>query len=62
MEAMMERLDRDTHTPAVAEGESYYDTPKRQLEETMKDINESAANRARLAHQHDSLHHSDDVC
>ena len=58
----MERLDRDTHSPVVTEAESYYATPKRQLEETMKDINESAANCARLAHQHDSLYHSDDVC
>ena len=62
MEAMMERLDHDIHTPVAPEDESYYATPKRQLEETMKDINESAANRARLAHQHDSLHHSDNVC
>ena len=58
----MERLDRDTHSPVVAEEESYYATPKRQLEETMKSVNESAVNRARLALQHDSLHHSDDVC
>ena len=62
MEAMMECLDRDTHNPVVAEEESYYATPKRQLEETMKNVNESAVNCARLAHQHDSLHQSDNVC
>ena len=63
MEAMMERLDHDIHTPVAVEDESYYATPRRRLEETMKVINESAANRARLAHQHDSsLHHSDNVC
>ena len=62
MEAMMERLDHDIHTPVAPVDESYYATPKRQLEETMKDIKESATNRARLAHQHDSLHHSDNVC
>ena len=64
MEAMMERLDHETHTPVVPVApvdENYYATPKRQLEETMKDINESAINRARLAIQHDSLHHSDNV-
>ena len=59
----MERLDHDIHSPVAVEGESYYATPRQRLEETMKDINESAANRARLAHQHDSnLHHSDNVC
>ena len=62
MEAMMESLDHDIHTPVAIEHESYYATPRRRLEETMKVINESAANRARLAHQHDSsLHHSDKV-
>ena len=58
----MEHLDRDTHNPVVAEEESYYATPKRQLEETMKSVNKSAVNRARLTHQDDSLHHSDDMC
>ena len=57
----MERLDHDIHTPVAPVDESYYATPKRQLEETMKDINESAVNRARLTLQHDSLHHLDNV-
>ena len=63
MEAMMERLDHEVHTPVAPVDENYYATPKRQLEEMMKDINELAANCSRLAHQHDSsLHHLDNVC
>ena len=42
----MERLDHDIHTPVAVKDESYYDTPRRRLEEMMKDINELAANRA----------------
>ena len=33
MEAMMERLDHDIHTPVAIEHESYYATPRRRLEE-----------------------------
>ena len=63
MEAMFARLEHDTHTPVAVEGESYYATPRRRLEETIEDINESAANRARLAHELDSsLHNPDNVC
>ena len=58
MEAAFTRLENDTHHPVAAEGESYYATPKKRLEETMKDINESCANRARLAHELDSSLHS----
>ena len=59
----MERLDHDIHTPVAVEGESYYATPRRRLEETMKDINELAANRARLAHELDSsLHSPENAC
>ena len=61
MEADMERLERDTHNPVVAQEESHYATPKRQLEEVMKNVNESAIKRARLAHHHDSLHQKDEV-
>ena len=46
MEAAFARLEQDTHTPVAVEGESYYATPRRRLEERMKDINESCANRA----------------
>ena len=46
MEAAFARLEHDTHSPVAVEGESYYATPRRRLEETMKDINESCANRA----------------
>ena len=63
MEAAFARLEQDIHTPVAVKGESYYTTPRRRLEETMKDINELAANRARLAHELDSsLHHPDNVC
>ena len=44
MEAAFARLENDTHSPVAAEGESYYATPKKRLEETMKDINELCAN------------------
>ena len=46
MEAAFARLEQDTHTPMAVKGESYYATPRRRLEETMKDINEACANRA----------------
>ena len=58
MEAAFVRLEHDTHSPVAVEGESYYATPRRRLEETMKDINELCANHARLAHELDSSLHS----
>ena len=58
MEAAFTRLENDIHSPVAAEGESYYATPKKRLEETMNDIKESCANRARLAHELDSSLHS----
>ena len=63
MEAAFARLEHDTHSPVAVEGESYYATPKKRLEETMKDINESCANCARLAHELDSsLHSPENAC
>ena len=63
MEAAFARLEQDTHTPVAVKGESYYATPRRRLEETMKDINKSCANCARLAHELDSsLHRPESAC
>ena len=58
MEAAFARLEHDTHSSVAVKGESYYATLRRRLEETMKDINESCANRAQLAHELDSSLHS----
>ena len=60
MEAVFARLEKDIHSPvaAAAEGESHYATPKKRLEETLNDIKESCANRAKRAHELDSSLHS----
>ena len=56
MEAEMERLEREVHNPVVEQEDSHYSTPTKQLQEVIKHVNESAANRARAAHYNDSLH------
>ena len=56
MEAEMERLEFDTMNPAKIQEENHYTTPAKQLQEAMRNINDSAANRARAAHLTDSLH------
>ena len=56
MEAAMERLEFDTMNPDNTQEENHYATPAKQLNEAMKSINDSAANRARAAHETDSFH------
>ena len=60
MEAVFTRLENEIHSPVAvaAEGESHYATPKKRLEETLNDIKESCANRAKRAHELDSSLHS----
>ena len=60
MEEEMDRLDRDTHNPVVVQEENHYATPARQLEEVIRNVNDSTANRARIAHYNDSLHQRND--
>ena len=60
MEEEMDHLDRDTHNPVVVQEDSHYATPARQLEEVIRNVNDSAANRARIAHYNDSLHQRND--
>ena len=63
METAFVRLKHDTHSPVAVEGENHYATPRRRLEETMKDLSESCANCARLAHELDSsLHSPENAC
>ena len=54
MEEEMDRLDRDTHKPVVVQEENHYATPARQLEEVIRNVNDSAANRMRIANYNDS--------
>ena len=61
MEAEMERLERETHNPVVVQEDNHYATPTRQLQEVIKNVNESAVNHARIAHYNDSLHQKDEV-
>ena len=56
----MERLDRDTYNPFVVQEESHYATPARQLQEVIRNVNNSAANCMRIAHYNDSLHQKDE--
>ena len=58
MEAAFTRLESDIHSPTATEGESHYATPKKRMEETMNDIKESCANRAKRAHELDTSLHS----
>ena len=58
MEAAFTRLESEIHSPVAAEGENHYATPKKRLEETMNDIKESCANRAKKAHELDASLHS----
>ena len=58
MEAAFTRLESEIHSPVTAEEENHYATQKKRLEETMNDIKESCANRARMAHELDSSLHS----
>ena len=60
MEAVFAKLEKDIHSPVAAapEGESHYSVPKKQLEETLTDIKESCALRAKRAHELDSSLHS----
>ena len=60
MEAEMEHLERDTHNPVVVQEDSHYATPARQLQEVIKNVNNSAVNHARVAHYNDSLHQKDE--
>ena len=55
MEAAMERLEFDAMNPAKIQEDNHYSTPTKQLQETMRDINDSAANRARATHETDSF-------
>ena len=59
MEAVFARLEKDIHSPVATapEGESHYSAPKK-LEETLTDIKESCALRAKRAHELDSSLHS----
>ena len=60
MEAVFARLEKDIHSPvpAAPEDDSHYSVPKKQLEETLTDIKESCALRAKRAHELDSSLHS----
>ena len=58
MEAAFTRLESEIHSPVAAEGENHYVTQKKRLEETMNDIKESCANRAKKAHELDASLHS----
>ena len=60
MEAEMERLESDTHNPVVVQEGSHYATPARQLLEVIKNVNDSAVNRARVAYYNDSLYQRDE--
>ena len=62
MEAVFARLERDitspTPAPAAPEDDSHYAVPKKQLDETLSNIKESCALRAKRAHELDSSLHS----
>ena len=60
MEAVFARLERDISSPvpAAPEDDSHYSVPKKQLDETLTDIKESCALRAKRAHELDSSLHS----
>ena len=60
MEAVFSRLERDitSPVPAAPEDDSHYSVPKKQLDETLSDIKESCALRAKRAHELDSSLHS----
>ena len=55
MEDAMERLEFDAMNPDTQE-ENHYTSPAKQLQDAMKSISDSAANRARAAHETDSFH------
>ena len=50
MEDAMERLELSAKTPDTQE-ESHYTNPTKQVQDTMKAISESAAIRAKAAHE-----------
>ena len=56
MEAEMEKLEREIHNPTKEPEENHYSTPHRHLQEVIKQVNESAVNRARAPHYNDTLH------
>ena len=56
MEAAMERLEFDTMNPGNTQEENHYTTPAKQLQEAMKSICNSAANRAKAANETDAFH------
>ena len=60
MEAEMERLEFDTQNPASVQEDSHYATPARHLQEVIRNVNDSAVNRARAAHFNDTLHQGDE--
>ena len=60
MEAEMERLERETHMPVVVQEDSHYATPVKQLQEVIKNVNESAVNRARVPYYNGSLHQQEE--
>ena len=55
MEAAMERLELGSRNPDTQE-ENHYTTPAKQLQEAMKIISDSAANRAKAAHETNAFH------
>ena len=55
MEDAMERLEFNAMNPDTQE-ENHYTNPAKQLQDAMKSISESAANRARATHETDSFH------
>ena len=57
----MEQLEKETHNPVVVQEDSHYATPVKQLQEVIKNMNESAVNRARVAHYNDTLHQQDEA-
>ena len=63
MEDAMERLDFNAMKPDTQE-ENHYTNPTKQLQDAMKSINDSAANRARAAHETNSFHQRNewDIC
>ena len=56
MEAEMERLGREIHNPTKLPEENHYLTPHRHLQEVIKQVNESAINRALAVHYNDTLY------
>ena len=56
----MERLENDTHNSVSVQEDNHYAIPARHLQEVIRNVNDSAVNRARAAHLNDSLHQRDE--